>query len=117
MRQYFISDPPTIIYHSHQTLNTGIQSVVWQQQIEKAYIRRYIIMHMIIKHFPHMNTTTQTTSVLILDLFQKSLHATHFSLTLNTDLAPIGMKTYVIKTNWSTKILTTNLMTKLKAMT
>ena len=30
-------------------LNTRIPSVVWQQQMEKAYIRRYNIMHMIHK--------------------------------------------------------------------
>ena len=54
------------------------------------------------KHFQHTNTTTQTTSTLNLDTFQKSLHTTHTSLTLNTDLTPIGMKTYMIKTNWRT---------------
>ena len=42
--------------------------------------------------------TTQTTSKLNLDRFQKSLHTTHTSLTLNTDMTPIGMKTYMIKT-------------------
>ena len=36
---------------------------------------------------------------------------------LNSDLNPIGMKNYMIKTKWSTKTLTTNLMIKLKAMT
>ena len=41
MRQYVISDPPTTVYHSHQTSNTGTPSVVWQQQMEKAYTRRY----------------------------------------------------------------------------
>ena len=49
MRQYVISDPPTVVYHSHQILNTGIPSAVWQQQMEKAYIRRYNNMHMIHK--------------------------------------------------------------------
>ena len=52
MRQYVLCDPPTLVYHSHQTLNTGILSVVWQQQIEKAYIRRYNNMHMIHKTIP-----------------------------------------------------------------
>ena len=52
MRQYVISDPPTIVYHSHQTLNTGIPSVVGQQQMEKAYIKRYNNMHMIPKTLP-----------------------------------------------------------------
>ena len=32
-------------------------------------------------------------------------------------LDPIGMKPYMIKTNWSTKILTTNLLIKLKLTT
>ena len=52
MRQYVISDPPTIVYHSYQTLNTGIPSVVWQQQREEAYIRRYNNMRMIFKTLP-----------------------------------------------------------------
>ena len=47
-----MSDPPTIVYHSHQTLNTGILSVVWQQQMEKTYIRRYNNMQMIHKTLP-----------------------------------------------------------------
>ena len=38
--------------------------------------------------------------------------STHTSLTLNTDLTPTGMKNYTTKTSWSTKILTTNLMTR-----
>ena len=37
-------------------------------------------------HFQHTNITTQTTSKLNLDNFQKSLYTTHTSLTLNTDL-------------------------------
>ena len=49
VRQYVRSDPPTIVYHSHQTLNTVIPSVVWQQQMGKAYIRRYNNIHMIHK--------------------------------------------------------------------
>ena len=52
MRQYVIFDASTIVYHSHQTLNTGIPSVVWPQQMEKAYIRRYNIMHMFHKTLP-----------------------------------------------------------------
>ena len=49
VEQYVISEPPTIVHQSHQTLNTGIPSVVWQQQMEKAYIRRYNNRHMIHK--------------------------------------------------------------------
>ena len=52
MRQYVRSDPPTIEYHCHQTLNTGIPSVVWLQQTEKAYIRKYNNKHMIHKTLP-----------------------------------------------------------------
>ena len=61
-----------------------------------------------------MNTTTQKTLTLNLDPFQKLLHTTHISLTLNMDLAPIGIQTYLIETNWSTEILTRNLKIKLK---
>ena len=64
-----------------------------------------------------MNITTQTISKLNLDPFQKSLHRTHTSLTLNMDLTPIGMKNYMTKTSWSTKILTINLMTRSNVMT
>ena len=56
VRQYVISDPPTIVYHSHQSLNTGIPSAVWHQQMEKAYIRRYENMHMI--NNAHTSKTT-----------------------------------------------------------
>ena len=52
MRQNVISGPPTIVYHSHQTMNTGIPSVVWQQQMEKAYFQSYSNMHMIHKTLP-----------------------------------------------------------------
>ena len=52
MKQYVISDPPTIVYHFNQTLNTGNPSVDWQQQMEKAYIQRYNSMHMIHKTLP-----------------------------------------------------------------
>ena len=51
-KQYFIPDPSTIVYHSHQTSNKGIPSAVWQQQMEKAYFRRYNNMHIIHKIFP-----------------------------------------------------------------
>ena len=47
--QYVMSDPPLIVYHSHQFLNTGIPSVVWREQMKKAYIQRHNNMHMIIK--------------------------------------------------------------------
>ena len=47
VRQYVISDPLASVYHSQPTLNTGILSVVWQQQMEKAYNQRYNILHMI----------------------------------------------------------------------
>ena len=50
--QYVISDPPTIVYHSRQTLSIRVPSVVWQQQREKAYIKRKIIMHMTNKTLP-----------------------------------------------------------------
>ena len=52
VRQNVSFDPATIVYHSHQTSNTGIPSVVWQQQREKTYIRRYNNMHTIDKTFP-----------------------------------------------------------------
>ena len=64
-----------------------------------------------------MHTTTQKSSTLNLDPFLKSLHTRHTSLTLNMNLTPLGMKNYMIKTSWSTKILTTNLKIKLKVMT
>ena len=40
-----------------------------------------------------------------------------YLLTLNRDLTPIGMKNYMTKTSWSTKIPTTNLMTRSNVMT
>ena len=38
MRQYVISDPPTITYKEYIKHNIGIPTVVWQQQMEKAFI-------------------------------------------------------------------------------
>ena len=52
MRQYVLSDPPILVYHSHQKSNTGVPSVVWQQQMEKTYFRRQNNMHMIHKTLP-----------------------------------------------------------------
>ena len=72
---------------------------------------------MIRKTLSHMDKMTQKTLILNSDPFQKSLNATHISLTLNRDVTPIVMKTYMIKTNWSTEILIMNLMIKLKTMT
>ena len=40
VRQYVLSDPPTIVYHSHQIVNTGLPSVVRQEQMEKGYISK-----------------------------------------------------------------------------
>ena len=47
-----MSDPPKIVYHPHKTLNAGIPSIVWQQQMENAYVQRYINMHIIHKTLP-----------------------------------------------------------------
>ena len=63
-----------------------------------------------------MNMTTQTISTLTSNLFQKSLHTTHTSLTLNMDLTHVGMTKYVIRTNWRTKVLTTNLTIRSNVM-
>ena len=52
VRQYVVSDPPTLVYHSNKTLHTGIPSVVWEQQLKKTYIQRYDNLHMIHKIFP-----------------------------------------------------------------
>ena len=77
-------------------------------------------MHMIkitLPTYELTNLTTQTNSTHNLDPFAKSLHATHTSLILITDLTPIGMKTFTTKTHWSIKILTTKLLTELKVVT
>ena len=42
VRQYVISDPPTINFCLYIT--NGIPSVVWQQQIGKAYIKNYKVV-------------------------------------------------------------------------
>ena len=41
IRQYVISDPAIIIYKQSHYETTGTPSVVWQQQMEKAYIKTY----------------------------------------------------------------------------
>ena len=45
IRHSVISDPATIVYkQSHQNTN-GTPSVVWQQQMEKACIKIYKLVH------------------------------------------------------------------------
>ena len=67
-----------------------------------------------IKHFQHINTTTQKTLTPNSGHTQKSLLTTYTSLTLKMDVTPRGIKTYLIKENWITKRLTMNLMIKVK---
>ena len=45
VRQYVISDPPIIKYSQTIKDTKGIPTVVWQQQMEKACIRTYKIVH------------------------------------------------------------------------
>ena len=45
VRQYIISDPPLINYSQRIENTKGIPTVVWQQEMEKAYIRTYKIVH------------------------------------------------------------------------
>ena len=45
VRQYVISDPPIITFRHHIKDTNGTPSVVWQQQMERAYIRTYKIVH------------------------------------------------------------------------
>ena len=41
MGQYVISDPPNIIYKEFIKHNIGVPTVVWQQQMEHAFVRTY----------------------------------------------------------------------------
>ena len=45
VRQYVISDPPIINYSQKTEDTKGTPTVVWQQQMEKACIRTYKIVH------------------------------------------------------------------------
>ena len=45
VRQYVISDPPMINIRHYINDTDGTQSVVWQQQMEKAYIKTCKIVH------------------------------------------------------------------------
>ena len=45
IRQYVISDPANFTYNQSQYETTGIPSVVWQQQMDKAYIKTYHLVH------------------------------------------------------------------------
>ena len=51
VRQYVICDPPTVVYESHETLNTVIPSVVFQQQTKKPWLQRYNNLHIFHKTF------------------------------------------------------------------
>ena len=43
--QNFILDPPTINLRQNIKHTNGIPSVVWQQQMENAYIETYKLVH------------------------------------------------------------------------
>ena len=45
VRQYVISDPPIINLRQYVKDTNVIPSVVWQQQMEKAYIKTYKAVH------------------------------------------------------------------------
>ena len=45
VRQYVISYPPIVNIRQYVKDTNCIQSVVWQQQIEKAYIKTYKAVH------------------------------------------------------------------------
>ena len=45
VRQYVISDPPIINLRKYVKDTNGIPSVVWQQQMEKGYIKTYKAVH------------------------------------------------------------------------
>ena len=45
VRQYVISDPPIIKFRQNINDTNGIPSVVWQKQMEKAYIKTYKVVH------------------------------------------------------------------------
>ena len=82
----------------------------------KAYTRRYNNMHMIHKTLPtYDNDFTDNFDTKFKHFPEVVAYDTNFVDT-QYGLAPFGMKICMIRTNWSTKILTTNLMTKLKVM-
>ena len=45
IRQYVISDPPTVTYKQYHDDINETPSIVWQQQMEKAYIKTYKLVH------------------------------------------------------------------------
>ena len=45
VRQYVISDPPTIKLRQFIKDINGTPSVVWQQQMKNAYIKTYKLVH------------------------------------------------------------------------
>ena len=45
VRQYVISDPSMIDFRQYTKDTNGTLSVVWQQQMEKAYIKTYKVVH------------------------------------------------------------------------
>ena len=102
------------MYHSRETLNTRIPSVVCQQEMNRLMFKDIVTCTRSKTLSQHMNSTTRQTSIFDLNHCEKLFLTTHISLTLNMDMTPIGMMTYVIRTNWSTKILTINPMIKLR---
>ena len=73
MRQYVKTDPPIKVYHTHQALNTGFSSVVWQQQMEKTYIQSFNIMRMIHKRLPtYEHDSTENSDIQVRPLLSRN---------------------------------------------
>ena len=85
--------------------------------MEKAYIQRYNNMHMIHKTFQtYQHDYTDNFDTQFRPLPEVVAYDTYFVDPQYGPSVPIGMKTYMIKINWSTMILTTNVMIKSKVM-
>ena len=83
----------------------------------KAYIRRYNIMHMIHKTLStYKYDYTDNFEAQFKPLPEVIAYDTYF-IDPQYGIEPYWDETYMIKTNWSTKTLTANLMTKLKVTT
>ena len=86
--------------------------------MEKAYFEKYNIMQMTHETLPTYEHDYTENFGTQFRPFREPLHTTHISLTLNKNLTPIRMKTtHMIETNWSTKLLTTNLMINMNVTT
>ena len=106
VRQYSVSDPTTVAYHSHESLNTGISSNVFQRKNEQHFFQRDENMHLTHKTFPTFEYYfTRDFQNQFRPLPEVVAYDKYF-LDPRNGRDPIALKIHTINTDWSKKTTT-----------